>query len=374
MTLALAMVGLSSIVLAGTPGDNMAIPTGTPLLAPESTGIWSFGLEALYMESNTNFQYAEVSSIITSEGEQEFNNESVTNNWRWGVEADISYLFPGSSRDMSASYTYLNQSGSDSVDSLGNDVIVNGVNDKPHAGFTFLPIGLAAIPAFQTTINSASADVEQTLNAATLTFGQLFMIGNRLSLHPFGGLQFADIDTTNKANYGGDIIRPIFVFIPVDPTLPYTATYKNTSDFEGIGPRAGIDASIHLGNNFSVVGTLAGALLVGNMDSSFEQSYALPIVTPPGLAAIDPITQINNKYKNDSYTAVVPELDAKIGLDYMYAFNPRTSMDIQAGYVVVDYFNAESSDFIDAYTVNSINNTTNFSYNGPYLRLQLNVA
>ncbi len=79
-------------------------------------------------------------------------------------------------------------------------------------------------------------------------------------------------------------------------------------------------------------------------------------------------------FKNDSYTAVVPELDAKLGLDYMHAFNPNTSMNIQVGYQVVNYFNAENNDFADSALANSVNNSSDFNYNGPYLRLQLNVA
>ncbi|MBY0544130.1 MAG: hypothetical protein K2Q14_01105 [Gammaproteobacteria bacterium] len=331
ITLALAMIGLSSVALAGAPGNNMVVPTGTPVIAPDSTGTWSFGLEALYMESNTNFQYATIDTSPTTDVVDQ-DNQSVSNDWNWGGEVDVSYIFPGSSRDVSASYTYLNQDGSDSV---GGDTGLDNVHGP-------LLTGLGS--------DEAEADVDQTLNAATLTFGQLLTVGDRLSLHPFGGLQFASIDTTNKATYEETEAGVEGV----------TASYKGDSDFEGIGPRAGIDASVHLGNNFSVVGTFAGALLVGNMDSHFDiDATAIPV---------------DADFDNDSYTAVVPELDAKLGLDYMHAFNPNTSMDIQVGYQVVNYFNAESNDFGDSVFANSVNNTSDFNYNGPYLRLQLNVA
>ncbi|NNM59481.1 MAG: hypothetical protein HKM04_06650 [Legionellales bacterium] len=361
LALALAMIGLSSTVIAGAPGNNMVIPTGTPVIAPDSTGTWSFGLEALYMESNTNFQYASVSPGINDDGEREFDNESATNNWNWGGEADISYVFPGSSRDISASYTYLNQDNSDSVDSDPEHAIVAGVDGFPH-NFTVHPTGLSTLT---NVIDGASADVDQTLNAATLTFGQLLTVGSRISLHPFGGLQFASIDTSNRANYDGTLTLTTIVpptLTLSDPTVvtPYETSYKNTSDFVGAGPRAGMDASVHLCHNFSIVGTVGAALLVGNMDSKFEFGVA-----ETGIAIED---------KNDSYTAVVPELDAKLGLDYMYAFNPNTSMNIQVGYEVVDYFNAETNNFIDSNAANSVNTTTDFNYNGPYLRLQLNVA
>ena len=337
MTLALAMIGISSVALAGAPGNNMVIPTGTPVIAPDSTGIWSFGLEALYMQSNTNFQYAGVNERVNNSGFTEIDNQSVTNDWNWGGEVDVSYMFPGSSRDISGSYTYLNQDGSDNVFGPANILGLEGVG------------GLGS-----GTTNEAEANVDQTVNAATLTFGQLLTVGNRVSLHPFGGLQFADIDTTNTVTYETEN--------QVTGIDTQDARYKGESEFEGIGPRAGIDAAVHLGNNFSVVGTFAGALLVGNMDSEFK------------FAGTGSGSAIPTEYDNDSYTAVVPELDAKLGLDYMYAFNPNTSMNIQVGYEVVNYFNAENNDSFDSVAVNSVNNASDFNYNGPYLRLQLNVA
>lgn len=331
ITLALAMIGLSSMALAGAPGNNMVAPTGTPVIAPDSTGTWSFGLEALYMESNTNFQYASADAGLNGSGFDQINNQSVTNDWNWGGEADISYMFPGSSRDISASYTYLNQDNSDNV-----------------SGTPGTLVGTLGIGSAYNT-DSVYGETDQTLNAATLTFGQLLTVGDRVSLHPFGGLQFADIDTTNKSRS----------YVDVAGVQTQDGAFSQESEFEGLGPRAGIDASVHLGSNFSIVGTMAGALLVGNMDSDNR------IQTTPTNAT---------EYDNDSYTAVVPELDAKLGLDYMHAFNPNTSMNVQLGYEVVNYFNAEDNDASDSLLVNSVNNTSDFNYNGPYLRLQLNVA
>lgn len=326
ITLVLAMMGLSTIALAGAPGNNMVAPTGTPVIAPDSTGMWSVGLEALYMESNTNFQYADVTTVDPVTAVVSQNNESVTNNWDWGGEVDVSYMFPGSSRDVSASYTYLNFDNSDSVNGVDN---IGGL-----------------ITAGE---DAATGNTDVTLNGATLTFGQLLTVGDRLSLHPFGGIQFADIDSDNDANYFDDTTG----------TLIQDSSMDVDSHFTGAGPRAGIDASVHLGSGFSIVGTFAGALLVGNMDSDVD-------TTVVGIGTTD--------FDNDSYTAIVPELDAKLGVDWMYAFNPNTSMNIQVGYQVVNYFNAENDDAFDTLATNSVNNTSDFGYNGPYLRLQLNVA
>ncbi|NNM59483.1 MAG: hypothetical protein HKM04_06660 [Legionellales bacterium] len=340
ITLALAMIGLSSTALAGAPGNNVVPPSGITLIAPVSTGNWNIGLEALYMQSDTNFQYASLPVGINEDGEIQTNNQTVNSDWNWGGEVDVSYIFPGSARDISGSYTYLNQDGSESI------------TDVPGPTTKIIGVGLTGIPDLPLT-TGVDADVDQTLNAATLTVGQFVTVGNRVGLHPFGGLQFADIDTRNQARY--DAVAPI------SGQEVLTGNYNASSEFEGIGPRAGMDAHVLIGCGFSLVGTMAGALLVGNMDSNFNIDEGALAATP-------------FKSKDDSYTAIVPELDAKVGLNYMYAFNPATSMDVQLGYEVVDYFNAENNDFIDSFAVNSVNSSSDFNYNGPYLRLQLNVV
>jgi len=96
ITLALAIIGLSATAFAGSPGDNMVAPapTGINLVAPDSVGTWSFGIEALYMDPGSQFQYANtgvgVASVDTSDT---FKNYTTGNGYNWGVEADIGYMF-----------------------------------------------------------------------------------------------------------------------------------------------------------------------------------------------------------------------------------------------------------------------------------------
>lgn len=326
VVIALSMLGLAATALAGAPGNNMVIPSGVDLIAPSSTGTWSFGLEALYMQSNSTYQYAPPAGLDVDTVIQ---NKDVGNDWNWGVEGDISYMFAGSSRDISLSYTHIDFSDSDSINTTPLPPIIGVGTDTGH--------------------------MDQQYNNADLTFGQLFTVGNRVSLHPFGGVQFADIDNTDKSSFS-------VPFTIGDDTSILNINDKIHSDFVGAGPRAGMDGSVQLGSGFSIVGTMAGALLVGNMDAKVTQ-----VASFLGASATAEV-------KPDSYTAVVPELDAKLGLDYMYAFNPTISMNAQVGYQVVNYFNAVDNDLNDIASVNSVNNTTDFNYHGPYFRLQVNVA
>jgi hypothetical protein len=340
ITLALAMIGLSATAFAGSPGDNMVAPTGINLVAPDSVGTWSFGLEALYMEPGTDFQYAQEQDL-DSASNNDFHNKTVGNHYNWGGEADIDYMFAGSSRDVMLSYTYMHFNNSDDITDSDDVDPIAGVGGSAR--------------------DRATAGSDQTLNQVDLTFGQLVRIGDRLDVHGFGGLRFADIDVKNSANY--------YDQNATTTDWVKTGKYYNHSDYTGVGPRAGVDASVHLGSGFSIVGTAAGSVLAGNLDSDFRYNHNVSTSSVSGVA------QTATDIHNDSHTAIVPELDAKLGVDYMYAFNPNTSMDIQLGWQFVDFINSESTDADDAVTtINSVNNMQDFSYQGPYLRLQLNVA
>lgn len=331
--LGLAALGLSATAIAGTPGNPMTTPTGTPLIAPSSTGVWSIGGEALYMQQGSQFQYGNVGQDTPTQ-----KNLSAGGSWDWGGELDVAYLFPGSSRDIRFAYTYLGLSSSDSETAPG--LVTPFVYGAP------------------LNANAAKAHNDETLNQADLVFGQWMTVGQRVSLHPFGGLRYANLDADNTSNYYGT-----GVIAPASTNL--VEHDDNSSNLQGLGPRAGIDAAVNLGNGFSLVGTLAGSLIVGDINSRFSyQTY--DATTGAGTGSFST--------SNDMGITLVPELDANLGLNYHVPFNLKTSMDVQAGYQAVNYFNAENFDGQDTYQVNSVNNPTNFSYQGVYVRLQINMA
>lgn len=330
ITIALGLVGCSAVAIAGAPGNTMAqpLPSGVVLVAPDSIGAWSFGIEALYVQPSAgNFQYAQV-----VDGSQR-NNESVKPDYGWGGEADITYHFAGSSRDISLGYTHLDTDNSDTTQ-IG--------------GLATFNQGLAFVSSDP---DQAKGTMKDDYNAADLTLGQQLLVGSRLVFHPFLGVRFADISTDNKATYSNSAISAD------------TGTARVDSDFEGAGPRAGIDIRVLSHCGLSLVGTMGGSLLIGSEDShaSFASSSLL------GFGSVEK--------KNDDTVNLVPELDARIGLDYTpHKLFPAGSMGFQLGYEVVHYFNASDVDNLDTLLVNSVNNQSDFSYQGPYFRLQLNIA
>lgn len=332
---ALAAIGISSAAFAGSYKDQVVAPVGVNLIAPDSVGVWSIGLEALYMEpTNADFQYAQVNDGSTPTAHNK--NKSVNGSHDWGGTIDVAYMFPGNSRDVKLSYTHLHMddnSGSTSTINNGNSI---------SSPFSF--------GNFNDPIETAKGRSDYDYDSIDLVFGQWIRIGERVDLHPFGGLRWSKIDESDKGTYF------------TNNTSNY-AEGKISSDFNGIGPRAGIDAAVHVGSGVSIVGTVGASLLVGSIDTKVTQSTFLGGEFDNGTT-----------YKNDEDAHVIPELDARLGINYTYNFDPATALGVELGYQAVNYFDVSDKDFIDATTPNTINNSEDFGYHGPYLRVQLSMA
>lgn len=326
VTIALSLLGLSCTAFAGMPGNPMPVPSGVVLNAPDSFGAWSFGIEALYVQpTGGNFQYAQVDNNTAP---NTLSNKSVDSGYNWAGEADLTYRFAGSSRDVTLGYMHLDTDESDTT-------TVSGLQTFNQS--------LAFVP------DTAKGETDYDYNAVDLSFGQQLLVGERVVLHPFIGLRYADIEQDNKVTYNNTA------------SVVDTGVEKVNSDFQGVGPRAGIDARILTGCGLSFIGTMGGALLVGDTNSQVSS-------TPFGVFGTSTV-----KWTNDDAVNIVPELDGRLAIDYTpHAFFPEASVGFQLGYEVVHYFDALSNNAIDTVELNSVNINSDFSYQGPYFRLQLN--
>jgi len=342
IAIALAAIGVSSAAFAGGYKDQVVAPVGVNLIAPDSVGVWSIGLEALYMEpTNADFQYAQVSNGASPTSTQ--SNKSVNSSHDWGGTIDVAYMFPGSSRDVKLSYTHLhmddNSANTNIVGQPTASSITNPFTDRTTIG----PLGDLS------DYEHANGTSDYDYDSIDLVFGQWIRIGERVDMHPFGGLRWSQIDEHDKG-----------IYTAVNGNR---AIGKIKSDFSGIGPRAGLDAAVHVGSGVSIVGTVGASLLVGDIDTKItNRNY------------VDGTADTGFTYKNDENAHVIPELDARLGINYTYNFDPATALGVELGYQAVNYFDVSDKDFIDAATPNTINNSEDFGYHGPYLRLQLSMA
>lgn len=350
ITLILASLGLLSVssAFAGHLKDAVVGPTGIDLVALDTSPAWAFGFEGQdVMMTNHQYTFGQVFPPFALNA-RDHDNKTVGPHPEWGGSIDIDYLFAGSSRDIKFAYTQLDADDGKSVTVPATSIMT-----------TAQPLGF---PTFVAPDGTAKGIVEDDIMAADLVFGQMFSIGDRVDMHPFAGVRWVDMESTNKARYYSALV------IPFVATFNLNNEFKQESRFEGIGPRFGLDASVHVGSGISVVTTVGASVLVGDLNAHQTNNfYGLP--NPPLI--LSPLANASVKYRHHEEDHVVPEIDARLGLDYAWAYSDKTSLDLQVGYQAVDYFNAVDLDALDAITPNTVNNSSDFAYHGPYVRAQL---
>ncbi len=355
ITAALFFVLAGTSALAAQTDSSMPMVSGVVLMAPHQEGSWSFGLQANYLEPDTNYKYFH--TVLDPSFDDSNIAYTVGSDYDWGWGADISYHFPGNGRDVNFAFTQLNTSHSDSA-------------VDPTKGFQ--------IPLFNGTFirveqsGKHSAEVETNYNSADLTFGQLIMVGQRLSLHPFAGLRYASIDYKAKTQADDSYI----FLIPSDfnPRAELNVKDDSTweSDFQGLGPRFGSDAEFNLGRGFSLRSTLGLSLLAGEIDIREKRSRKdrTEIDFFFGTVIFDETTNTDNKI--DTNTRVVPEADAKLSAMYTTYVDNGYTLSFEGGYQVTNYFDAVQNSVMS--TQDTSTQYTNYFIQGPYARVQLDVA
>jgi hypothetical protein len=220
---------------------------------------------------------------------------------------------------------------------------------------------------------TAEGETKTNYDAGDLLFGQKLDVGSRIRLHPFMGLRYAHINTQEIGTYaGGGDSSAVFgassngipsVF-PTSSSSSENSELENT--FNGIGPRFGSDAQVNLGQGFSIRGRLGLSALIGSrkIDNSGLITYY-----DVDDAAVGSFQATDN---SDSQTRVVPEIDGRLGLNYTYNFASNMALGVEAGWQATNYFNVVA-DSLNTDTGESAGNS-NFAIQGPYARLQLDIA
>jgi hypothetical protein len=268
-----------------------------------------------------------------------------------GFTVDATYHFENSKRDVKLAFTHVEMNDG------GSTHLSNGQSFAD--GFGLIP---STPPARSVDIDRIRGETNQDYNAIDLVFGQSIQIGSRVEIHPFAGLRFADLNTRSNSTYfnGPDTLVPALESIQ--------ATAQIESEYEGLGPRVGIGATLHATANIALVGQLGMSLLIGNDNENItlqENPYQATVFGPLVPLAVQ-------TYSNGNSVYVVPELDARLGVQLEKSFSSDTSMDVEFGYMVTNYFYAIEGDFLDMNNVNAVNNAVDFGFQGPYARLQVN--
>lgn len=347
LSIALMALGLSASSFAALP----AATDPTLVAVPQLPGGFVIGATAYYLEptfTNGDLDYASFNFGTTSTFFSSLQHVEPDYDWAWG--ANVGYIFPNTGNDVNLSYFHLDLDHNESV--AGNPFlsIINFVDGE--------------IDDAQILFAHSKADYR--LNQLDLTAGQFIDVGCRLILHPFAGLRWASFDRDLDSAY----------FESLTTTPPFTLDdalfTKEESDFDGIGPLVGIDASYYIAYGLGAVAHFDSALLVGNIDVDTTAFHV------ENFGAGDQTFFINN-FKAEDYRRIVPVMDAKLGLDYTYIFNNCANSDLtlEVGWMVSHYFNIADrvSAIVDDDSDVTIfaHKTSDFAFHGPYVSLILRV-
>lgn len=300
---AVAVLALgSSAVFAGTMG-----PVCTPgaVTVPCERTAWDFGIQALYLQTTGSDYIGYLDNTTASNHEyKDWNNE-----WDWGFRLEGSYHF-GTGNDISVNWLHFDQ-------------------EDNHANFASNFAG--GLANSRTFLNGPfTASFENELDAVNFEFAQTVNFGEHKVIRFHGGAQYANIE------------RELKVWNFQNTTGNH---YNLDTEFEGFGPRVGMDMSYHFGNGFAIYANGATALLIG--ETKFNDAFA-PTVS---LITGTPRTAHGER------DVVVPELEVKLGATYTFAM-AQGDISLDAGWMVVNYFDALQG---------PASGDQDFAVNGPYI-------
>jgi hypothetical protein len=347
LSLALATIGLSAATLHATAAFNVTVPQLSGGLVVGATG--------LLLEpgaSHGDLDYASVNNNNSVGSNGQVQTKTVEPGFDLGFGVNLGYIFRNTGNDVNLSYWHLNTNDSDAVNAPGGNNL-NSIN------FPLNITNLNFAPPFTTpfSITHANSQADFRLNQVDLVLGQYINVGSRLELHPFAGLRYAGIKRTLSSNYSG--FNPsasanlggtgtVNVTTVLDTGVSAYNTVTETSDFDGIGPVAGINLELPITGGLGLQGAFSGALLVGDVDSKLQSNinintgnFSITFPGSPPVAIVFHGLPGNGQFSFESDSRrIIPNMDASLGAYYRYTFSNQSDLTLGVNYQAAEYWNA----------------------------------
>jgi len=352
-SIALIALGISAGALAN--GGTVPMPaSGFNVTVPHQDAGWAVGIEGMYWQPNMhNLAYAVAPTATFSGDVIDINTDihTVEPDYDWGFALWGTYHFAGQGNDITLRWTRLHTDDDDSVehpfDIEAGQFGVFPTKDHPAFGI--------GIP-----FEKGHSDVDFEYDAVDLMVGQHIDIGPCLDVRIAAGLRYVSLDTTVKDD---------FEFVIEDEgAIKEHVNYE--SDYQGIGPRVEIDGMYDFGSGFGFVAGAGASILIGENDVT----AAKEIHSFDGDGDLEDTFKVKGD-KGDTQQ-VVPEIDAKLGVNYVYNMGGQSSVAIEAGWKAVNYFDVHqrSRPVGDFSPATLIETAANVSMQGPYVNLEYRSA
>lgn len=351
--ISLAMLSLPAAMnaFAALPGTTDPTAVNMAVSSPKliTLGVTGFYLKPSDTNSDTAYASVAITPTNTNANATLFSPET---NYDWGYGVNLGYQFANSPYDINVSYYNY-----DSGKYQSSVVEPQSVNQAEDIGPDSDIVGVVAYDA-------ATESSEYTINQVDLTLGKYVNYGCRVRLHPNVGLRYAKVDRE---------LNSLYVLNPSTRSFFGTTTYKEDSDFSGLGPVFGLDGSFYIGAGFGAVAHADYSLLLGTVDATVNELDELSVISQ-GTTAF-PVN-----FNNEDNDRIVQVTDLKLGGDYTYLFNQNNpaNLTLEIGYQYSAYINP--IDRLEAQSKTDLKDsdllgitTSNLGLHGPYASLILHV-
>ena len=317
-------------------------PPAVAVTAPTIQGSWEIGIDVLYQRmSNNELQYG---TLVNNSGGSNVSNKGLVNDpkYHWQFSADVLYNIPGEGRFVRFAYTRNHSDDSDGT------VLPAGSGT---GGSDFISMnGLAqGVNLNQWDTGFGKQDIDY--HAYDLVTGQRINVGSRVQLIPFAGVRYTDIQQDDQMQ-----------FTRIDDGS--SANSRTKIDIKAAGPRFGMGANVYVAHDISVTGRIAGSLLFSDSD----RKDIIVAINDDLVPATTVVTQTDDSDKHQ----LIPEVDARLGVNYTHGFLNDTVFMVEAGYEMTHYFDvlSQSSQALE----DTVNLNGDYALHGPYFRVQLDFA
>lgn len=228
--------------------------------------------------------------------------------WDLGLKAGIGYKTRHDKWDLFLRYTWLSAHNSKSMHKNPPGVII-GIR-------SFLPI-LA---------KRAKSHVDTDYNNLDLELARSYFICKHYSIRPHFDLKATWLDIKQNIFYN---FSEAFQNISLEDR---DEKIYSSSKFWGMGPRAGVDGKLFIGDGFNLFGELAGSILYGHFKERLKEKF------PVGVS-----NQVSGTLftVRDSFHRFIPFVQMQMGLEWgTYLNSKRQHLDLKVGYEIQYYWRA----------------------------------